>query len=64
MALMPIKHKYVIFALLTRFCLLIKVLEPLETCIVISPAIGSRLDDPAACGPAGDVARLVMNYVI
>jgi hypothetical protein len=50
-----IKHKHVIFALLTRFCLLIKVLEPLETCIVISLAIGSHLDDPVVWNAASRV---------
>jgi hypothetical protein len=64
MALMPIKHKHPVLALLRRFCLPIKGFKSLKACIVISSSVGSRLDDPAACGPAGDVARLVMNSVI
>jgi hypothetical protein len=55
MALMPIKHKHPVLALLTRFCLSIKVFKLLKAYIIISLAVRSYLDDLTAWNVAAKV---------
>ena len=48
MALVAVKDQEAIATLRSRLSMLIEVLNPVQACLIIGPAIGSRLDYPVA----------------